>query len=1067
MSDRERARQLLLRRKLAERGMTDSATVTIARTGAAEAPLSSGQQRIWFHQTLWPESTAYNLCVGFRLTGELDPAALAAGFRHAVRRHEILRTVYRAGAGEPVQVVLPSPEVDLPFEEITEAEIAARAEAFGNETFDLSVDIPLRLKLFRLSETDHALILVAHHIAVDDRTWPLLFADVTAGMNGVTAAELPVRYADYAVWQRKSVSEEQWEYWRDQLTPLAPPTTIPPDRPRPVTPSPVGARVTRKLPAELVASIDELAKNSRATRFMALLAAFKVVLYRHTGQTDVVVGTPSTHRSGTELDQLIGYFGNTLALRTDLSGNPGFGDLLGRVRETCLGAYTHQDIPFDVLVERLAPQRAQNRSPLFDVMFSTRAAADDGVSLPGLDIAELPVWNGTAMFDLSVETVPRADGMDLVATYREDLYDTETVDRLLWQFEAVLRATASRIDDVELLSEVDRERVLTGWNDTRVDVRPATFPELFREQVWENPSAIALRGKRSGGGALVDLTYTELDVESNRLAHALIGLGAGPGETVAIALPRSIDVIIAMLAVVKAGAAFVPVDPDYPADRVAAMLADADPVHTIGSLDELDVSGQPEHAPTDADRIRPLRLADAAYLIYTSGSTGTPKGVVIPHTGLADLVETLRKVFTTGPGTRVSQYASPSFDVVIVEMGVSFLSGGTLVVVPTPEKIGDGLIRFIAEEKLTTVTLPPSVLSTVPLGAISPDVTLLIGAERIPERLSRTWPLTHKMVNAYGPTECTVNSTFWLCRTEWGDGPVPIGIPDVNKSAYVLDDRLRPVWPGRVGEMYLGGAGLARGYRDRPGLTSTRFVADPFGPPGALMYRTGDLVRWLPTGELQYLGRGDRQVKIRGFRIELGEVEAVLAGHPDLARAVVLAQPRENAPDRLVACCVPAEGRTPAWAALRAWLRSRLPDYLVPSVGCVVDTVPLMKTGKIDEKAVFAAVTDEPAEHDVAPTGDAERQVAGIWTEVLPDSRITANANFFDLGGHSLLLVRVQSLLAERLGARVPIVDLYKHTTVATLAASLSGDTGSEVDRIAEAARERRARRNRRGRSDG
>ncbi|MFI5589850.1 amino acid adenylation domain-containing protein [Amycolatopsis sp. NPDC051758] len=891
-------------------------------------PLSGAQQRLWFLHHLEGPSATYNVPLIMRLEGEIDVDALRTALSDVVTRHEALRTRFPQHNGVPYQDILPAGEVDLPVREVTDLDAALTGLVRGS--FDLERHAPMRVELLRLSDREHVLALVFHHIASDGWSMAPLWRDIATAYAARLRGErpqwtpLPVQYADYTLWQQDllgteddpdSVLSAQLDYWRDTLDGLPDRIELPLDRPHPATATFRGELHTFAWDADLHTGLAALARECGASVFMVVHAALAALLTRLGAGTDVPIGSPIAGRTDQALDDLVGFFVNTLVLRVDTAGEPSFRDLVARVRERNLDAYAHQDVPFERLVELLNPARSLAYHPLFQVMIAGQNNTRAEVTLPGLTVTEIPVTTGTSKFDLSISLTEREAGIAGVLEFNADVFDHSGANAILRRLEVLLRAALAEPDRpvgaLDLLAGDERDQVLTRWAGSLEPAGTETFPGLFARRVAEAPDSVALVFED------VELTYAEVDARANRLAHLLAERGAGPECVVALAVPRSIDMIVAELAVLKAGAAYLPVDVDYPGDRIAYMVEDAGPVCVVTTreieaklpagiprllLDDPALDGMSTRDPSVV-----VKPENAAYVIYTSGSSGRPKGVVLQHSGVAKLVATQVERFGIGPHSRVLQFASPSFDVAFWDLCLGLLSGGRLVVVPAERRVaGPALTEYAHQHGVDFMILPPALLDAMPEDCDLPrDSVLLAGTERVSPDLVRRWAPGRRMFNAYGPTEATTNSTLGESDpVELADATVvPIGIPDPGTRAYVLDAGLRPVPPGVVGELYLAGSGLARGYLGRPGLTSERFVADPFGSGGRL-YRTGDLVRWLPDGRLVFLGRADDQVKIRGYRIEPGEIEAVLTEHPAVGQSVVLAQD-----GRLIAYAVPAAGR--------------------------------------------------------------------------------------------------------------------------------------------------------------
>ncbi|GHH36564.1 amino acid adenylation domain-containing protein [Streptomyces umbrinus] len=1060
-------------------------------------PVSFAQQRLWFLGELEGPSATYNIPVALRLTGDLDVEALRLALGDVVGRHEVLRTVFATVDGQPYQRILSAEEalVSLAVEQVTDLE-SAIGEVAGH-CFDLAAEIPLRARLFEAGPDEHVLAMVVHHIAGDG--WSLaplardLSAAYTARSTGRTPewATLSVQYADYSLWQREllgdeavpdSLLNEQLAYWRAALDGVPQELVLPFDRPRPAVASHRGGRVEVHVPAEVHARVVELARAQGVTVFMVLQAALAVLLSRVGAGRDIPVGVPVAGRTDEALDDLVGFFVNTLVMRTDLSGDPTFAGLLEQVREKGLAAFAHQDVPFERLVEDLAPARSMARHPLFQVMLALQNTAQAVLDLPGIDAEPLPTGEPAAKFDLSfalaetfhtdsdtdtdtdTSTDTRAEtgtgsgnrpaGLHGGIDYALDLFDRETVEILAERFVRVLDTVTANphqhIDAIEVLDPAERERILVEWNDTGRDVPAATLPELFQAQAARTPDATAVVF------ADVEMTYAELNERANRLARLLIDRGVGPESLVAVMVHRSADLVIAFLAVTKAGGAYLPIDPDYPADRITYMLTDAEPLLVLTSTDVASrlTDSHPPHVAvddpgtttaledlddtdsTDTERRTTLLPAHPAYVIYTSGSTGQPKGVAVTHQGLPSLTAAQAEEFGIAAGSRVLQFASASFDAAVWEMVMALCNGACLVSAASHDLLpGQALVRLVAENSVTHALLPPAALALLEPGSLPSITTLVTGGEALSQNVVAHWADGRRLINAYGPTESTVCATTTAPLSADEPATPPIGTPVPNTRVYVLDSALRPVPVGVAGELYVSGGGLARGYLDRPGLTAQRFVANPF-TPGERMYRTGDLARWNADGQVEYLGRTDDQVKIRGFRIELGEVEAALSAHPDVAQSAVMV--REDRPDdkRLVGYLVPATAHTDGvdTAVLRAHLGAMLPEYMVPSALVVLDELPLTANGKLDRRAL-PAPDHQAADRGRAPATVQEEILCSVFAEVLGLPTVGVDDNFFELGGHSLLAVRVVELLRAR-GISVDVRSLFAAPTAAGLAAS-------------------------------
>ncbi|MFI6118193.1 amino acid adenylation domain-containing protein, partial [Kitasatospora sp. NPDC051164] len=1065
-------------------------------------PLSYAQRRLWFMGELTGPSATYNIPVVLRLTGTLSPAALEAALRDVIDRHEVLRTVFPAVDGEPRQRVLPTELAAFELataEPAGEAELAEAVARVLGHPFDLHEEIPIRATLLTVAPEDHVLAVVVHHIAGDGWSLEPLARDIATAYTARLADRapewepLPVQYADYTFWQREllgddqdpeSLLTEQLGYWRQALAGVPEELALPYDRPRPATASNRGEAVELLVPAELHAKLAELAKQQRVTMYMVLQTALAVLLSRLGGGRDIPIGTPIAGRTDEDLNELVGFFVNTLVMRTDLTGDPSLAEVLDRVRETGLGAFEHQDVPFERLVEDLAPVRSLARHPLFQVMLSLQNNAQATLELPGVTVRPLAAQTASARFDLSFEVGENLDpagrpaGLAVRATYAADLFDRATVEavaqRLVRVLTALAQEPATRVSAVRVLDDAEQVRILEEWNDTAVEVAPAHLPALFAAQVARTPDAVAVvaEGQR--------LSYAELDARANRLARLLRERGVGPESLVAVCLGRSAELVVALLAVLKSGAAYVPVDPEYPADRIAYMLDDARPVALITTGDLAagppstaglpGTAGAPGPLPrilldeTDLDSYDGSALpcpellpTHPAYVIYTSGSTGRPKGVLIEHRALVNYVVRCHRAYPTLTGSTLL-HASISFDAGVTGLYGALTCGGRVVVAALDER----LPALLAGERLTFLKGTPSHLAFMDAlpEECAPTGQLMVGGEAVRAEAIRAWSARHPgvaIVNHYGPTEATVGCTDFPVdpRTVTDTAVVPMGRPMWNTRAYVLDDTLRPVPPGVAGELYIAGAQLARGYLGRPGLTAERFVACPYGAPGERMYRTGDVVRWTADGNLQFLGRADEQVKIRGFRIELGEVEAAVADCPGLARAVVVAREDMPGDKRLVAYVVPAPGaeNTKKLPALvRATVGARLPDYMVPSAVVVLDALPLTSNGKLDRRALPAPDYGVTAAGRAART-EQEELLCGVFSEVLGVAAVGPEDDFFASGGHSLLAVRLISRIRSVLGIELSLRTLFEAPTPAALARHL--DPGALVRPPVVAAGER------------
>ncbi|HEX2202014.1 MAG TPA: non-ribosomal peptide synthase/polyketide synthase [Longimicrobium sp.] len=1047
----------------------------------AEAPLSFAQERLWLIDQLEPGGAAYNMAEATRLTGALDHGALERTFTEIVRRHAVLRTVYAERDGQPVQVIAEAAPLSIPVDDLThlpaeerKAEARRIVDAAARAPFDLATGPVIRVRLIRLAEDDHVLVMTMHHIAADAwsigvlvREMAVLYEAFSAGSPS-PLAEPRLQYADYAAWQREWLSgaalDAEVGWWSDALAGAPPVLELPTDRPRPATQSYAGAEYEFSLPRALAEQASALSRKEGATLFMALLAAFQVVLSRWSGQRDLLVGTPIANRTRGEVEDLIGFFTNTLVIRGELGGEPTFRDLLLKARERLLGAYAHQDVPFEKLVDALHVERSLSHSPLFQVMFTLNNATQGEFALSGLTLDRFGRDVGTARFDLTLVLTEDEGELRGVVEYATDLFDRATMERLVGHFRAVLEQAAAapetRVSAFSLLGEEEKRAVVHGWNATDVAYDgPATLAALFEAQAARTPDAVALsfRGE--------DLTYAQLNARANRLAHHLRALGVGPDSRVGVCIERSVDMAVAVLATVKAGGCYVALDPAYPEDRLRYMLDDSRAAvllaraATAYRLPRTDAA----FVRVDADREEIERRSpddpqvavdpeNLGYVLYTSGSTGRPKGVALPQRALVNLVRWQTAKWAGEPPAATLQFASLSFDVSFQEIFATWSGGGTLVLVDDDtRRDADALLRYLAENGVERLFLPFAALQHLAEVAAERDLGGLKLREIVTagEQLQSTPDLVRfvlstgaRLENQYGPTEAHVVSAYTLpAETEAWPLLPPIGAPIANDRLYVLDARFEPVPVSVPGELYLAGEGLARGYLDRPGLTAEKFVPSPFGPAGARMYRTGDRARWLPTGDVQYLGRADDQVKLRGFRIELGEIEAVLRQHPAVGDAAVVVR-GEGGDKRLVAYVVAHQGQGADAAALKAHLKGRLPEFMVPSAVVPMETLPLTPSGKVDRRALPAPEAAGGGGGFVEPRTETERAVAAVWAEVLRNERVGVHDDFFDAGGHSLRAAQAMSRLRDAFGVDLPLRALFEAPTVAELAERIEAAGG-------------------------
>ncbi|GMU03297.1 hypothetical protein KH5H1_74190 [Corallococcus caeni] len=1071
-------KRALLSRQLKNKTESPRGPAVPRRPPNVAVPLSFAQQRLWFLDQLEPDSPLYNVPTNVRLTGKLDAEVLRRSLNEIVRRHEVLRTTFtpQSQDGRAVQVIAPALSLALPVVDLQDlpraeqdAAVERHALAEARHVFALQKGPLVRATLLRLAEREHVLLLNMHHIISDG--WSMgvmlqemgtLYASLAAGRASVLP-ELPVQYADYSVWQREWLSGEEYAkqaaYWKARLSGSLPVLELPTDRPRPAVQSFRGAHHLFHLDAPLTTALKDVSRQEGVTLFMTMLAAFKLLLHRYNGQVDLLVGTPIANRTQPELEGLIGYFANTLVLRTSLDGDPSFRAFLKQVEDVCLGAYAHQDLPFDQLVELIQPERSLSHMPLFQVMFVFRNDPSKPLALPELTMAPMEVESGTSKFDLTLYLMEVEGRLQVSLEYSTDLFDAATIHRMEGHFRTLLASLAAdpgqRLSRVPLLTAPEQQQLLRDWNATDLAFpERACLHELFEAWVDRAPDAVAaVCGEEA-------LSYRELNRRANQLAHRLRALGVGPNVKVGICVRRSLDAVVGLMGIVKAGGAYMPLDPAYPKERLQFMLEDVQaPVLLTQSpllerlpaqrsrvlcldTDWAEIAREPDTNPAHV-----ATPEDLVYVIYTSGSTGNPKGVMLDHRGRVNNFTDFNRRFQVGPGDAVLALSSLSFDMSAYDVFGTLAAGSTIVLpVAALERDPAHWAQLMVQHRVSVWHSVPALLEML-LASVGTDGErvprwlrlVLLGGDWIPVSLPdrlKAVVAGARVISLGGATEISMDSTIYdVVETDPAWKSIPYGMPMTNQLCYVLDAQLQPVPIGVPGELHLGGVGVAWGYLNRPELTATKFIPHPFSTrPGGRLYKTGDLARYRPDGNLELLGRIDNQVKINGLRIELGEIEAALRKLPGVDEVIVVARAEGSGPKRLVAYVVPDAGQALTAEDVRAALKAQIPEYMVPTAYVFLEALPLTPNGKVDRRNLPAPqLIRQDAQPVVAPRTPEEKVLAGIWSALLGVEQLSVHDNFFSLGGDSVLGVQLVAR-ARQAGLHLTPKQLFQHQTLAALA---------------------------------
>ncbi|CAC5339766.1 MULTISPECIES: non-ribosomal peptide synthetase [Planktothrix] len=1043
----------------------------VARDG--HLPLSFAQQRLWFLHHLSPDSRSYNALEILQIQGPLNLTVLEQSLGELINRHEIFRTTFPTVSGEPIQAIAAPGSFRLKVDNYQDlspnqqsAKIQQVAELEAEQAFDLTMGPLIQFRLLQLSPQKSVLLLKMHHIIYDGWSFGILIRELSALYEAFLknlANPLPalsIQYADFAVWQRQYLSGEvldkQLNYWQEQLATVTPVLALPTDRPRPAVQSFRGGVEHFQLDQNVTQGLKQLSQERGATLFMTLLAAFGVLLSRYSHQSDLLVGSPIANRNQAAIEPLIGFFANTLALRINLSENPNFLELLEQVKQTTLAGYAHQDLPFEMLVEKLQPDRDLSRNPLVQVIFALQNVSQDAWNLSGLSIESLPLLvEETVRCDLEVHCWETSEGLAMDWVYSTDLFDSSTIERMNGHFmtllEGIIANPCERVSQLPLLTKSEQQQLLIDWNNTQVDYpQDKCIHQLFEEQVERTPDAVAVVFENQ------QLTYTELNCHANQLAHYLQTLGVGPEVLVGISVERSLEMIVGLLGILKAGGAYVPLDPDYPTERLQFMLEDCEATVLLTQsnlkdklpLDQVLQSDKVLYLDKDKFAQYPIynptvqnKPNNLTYVIYTSGSTGQPKGVMIEHQSLVNLSLSWGKLFHVKPQSRLLQFGSFSFDLSIGEIATSLSHGACLYLAKKETLLPtQTLVDFLETNKITHSFLSPSALSVLPQANLSHLENMTVGGEACSINVIEKWANQRRLFNCYGPTEATVTATLSLCQA---NGQKPnIGKPLDNIRVYILDENQQILPTGIPGELCIAGVCLARGYLNRPDLTAEKFIEVNLLGRTERIYKTGDLATWQTDGNIEYLGRIDNQVKVRGFRIELGEIEAVLSQCSDVQTTAVIVREDTPGDQRLVAYVVLTPNSQTTSGELRQFLANQLPAYLVPNTFVILDCLPLTPNGKCDRRSL--PVPDDQARKNIqkiAPRNLLESQLTQIWSEVLGISDLGVEENFFELGGHSLLAVRLISCIEQKLGKNLPLTSLFQNGTIASLAQLIAQET--------------------------